>query len=97
LAQRQPIADFWFSTMFVRFKRDHRQAFGSSLTEEAERLCVRLQSSIGQLTFQSMLTEICNFMARSSDSHAQSYFDFWDAVVNRRKPVERPLVAAGQN
>jgi hypothetical protein len=95
LAQRQPIADFWFSTMFARFKRDRRQAFGSSLTDEAESLCVRLQGSIGQLTFQSMLTEICNFMARSSDNHAQSYFDFWDAVVNRRKPAERPLLAAG--
>jgi hypothetical protein len=87
-AQRQPIADLWFATMFARFKRDSRSAFDSPLTDKAERLCKKLQESTGQLTFQRILAEISDFIALSGDA-AQNYFNFWDAVINKRQPVSR--------
>ena len=88
-AQRQPIADRWFSTMFVRFNRDNRTAFDSPLTAEADRLCQKLRSSTGHLTFQNILAEISGFMALTSKTNAQDYFDFWDAVINKRQPAPR--------
>lgn len=88
-AQRQPIADLWFSTMFTRFKRNNRSAFGSPHTEDAERWSKKLQESTGQLTFQNILTEISGFIALSSKASAQDYFDFWDAVINKRQPLPR--------
>jgi Glycosyl transferase family 2 len=90
-AQRQPIADRWFSTMFLRFKEDNRTAFDSPLTEAADRLCEKLQSSTGQLTFESVLAEIRGFIALSSQTGAQDYFDFWCAVIDKRQlPPRRP-------
>jgi hypothetical protein len=86
-AQRQMIADRWFAVMFGRFTRQPRLAFGSDLTEEADKLCAKLRTAVGQLTFQRMLLEISGFIALSSQSRAQDYFDFWDAVVNRRDQV----------
>jgi hypothetical protein len=90
LAQRQAMTDRWFSTMFVRFKGHARLTFESRFAGEAESLCAKLQASTGQLSFHNMLTEISSFIALFSKSHAQSYFDFWDAVLNKRKPVSRP-------
>ena len=87
LAQRQVIADRWFATMFTRFKGHARLTFGSPLTGEAEKLCAKLLTSTGQLSFHGMLTEICGFLALSSKGQAQSYFEFWDAVINKRKPA----------
>jgi len=95
LAQRQPIADLWFAAMFHRFKYQRRLTFGSSLADEAEILCAKLRTSTGQMSFGDMLTEVSGFIALFSKDSAQSYFDFWDAVINRRKPAERPLLAAG--
>jgi hypothetical protein len=86
-AQRQMIADRWFAVMFGRFTRQPRLAFGSDLTEEADKLCAKLRTAVGQLTFQRVLLEISGFIALSSQSQAQDYFDFWDAVVNRRDQV----------
>lgn len=94
IAQRQAVADRWFATMFARFKGHARLTFGSSFADEGEELCVKLRTSTGQLSFQNMLAEICGFMALISKSKAQSYFDFWDAVLNRRKPVARPAAVA---
>jgi|EndMetStandDraft_5_1072996.scaffolds.fasta_scaffold14486_5 hypothetical protein len=88
-AQRQPIADLWFATMFARFKRDSRSGFDSPLTDKAERLCKKLQESTGQLTFQRILAEISSFIALSSGDAAQAYLIFWDAIINRRQPVSR--------
>ncbi len=88
-AQRQPIADRWFSTMFLRFREDNRTAFNSPLTEAADRLCEKLQSSAGHLTFQRVLAEISGFLALSSQTGGQDYFDFWDAVNNKRQPPPR--------
>ena len=36
-----------------------------------------------------MLAEICGLIALFSKDHAQRYYDFWDAVINRRKPIPR--------
>jgi hypothetical protein len=88
-AQRQPIADLWFSAMFARFKRDNRSAFGSPHAEDAERWCKKLQESTGHLTFQNILTEISGFIALSSKASGQDYFDFWDAIINKRQPLPR--------
>lgn len=85
-AQRQSIADRWFSMMFVRFKGHPRFVFESRFARQADQLCAKLQTSAGQLSFQTMLTEISSFIALSSQSCAQSYFDFWDAAINRRQP-----------
>jgi hypothetical protein len=88
-AQRQPIADLWFTTMFARFKGDRRTAFNSQLANDAERWCEKLLDATGQLTFQRILAEISGFIALSSNDTAQNYFDFWDAVINKRQPVSR--------
>jgi Glycosyl transferase family 2 len=95
LAQRQPIADLWFAVMFHRFKSQRRLTFDSSLAGEAEILCAKLRTSTGQMSFGDMLTEVSGFIALFSKDSAQSYFDFWDAVINKCKPTAPPLVAAG--
>ena len=92
-AQRQPIADLWFTVMFARFKQDNRFTFGSPLSEDAERWCRNLQESTGQLTFERILAEISKFIALSSTDAAQDYFEFWDAVISKRQPVPRRSVA----
>jgi len=87
LAQRQVIADRWFSMMFMRFKSQARLTFESRFADEADKVCAKLQASTGQLSFQGMLTEICGLIALSSKDNAQRYRDFWDAEINRRKPI----------
>ena len=84
VAQRQLIADLWFSTMYARFKANPRLTFGSPLTDEAEKFCVRLQEATGQLTFEKLLADICGFMTIFSKSQAQNYFGFWSAALNKR-------------
>lgn len=86
-AQRQALADRWFSMMFMRFKANPRLAFESRFVRQADQLCAKLQTSAGQLSFQSMLAEISGFIGLFSQSHARSYFDFWDVVVNKRQPA----------
>jgi hypothetical protein len=90
IAQRQVIADRWFSEMFIRFKGHARLTFGSRFTGEADKLCEKLLTSTGQLSFQNMLTEICSLIALFSKDNAQRYYDFWDATINRRKAAPRP-------
>jgi hypothetical protein len=90
LAQRQVIADRWFSEMFMRFKGHARLTFGSRFTGEADKLCEKLLTSTGQMSFQNMLTEICSLIALFSRDNAQRYYDFWDATINRRKAAQRP-------
>jgi hypothetical protein len=89
LAQRQAIADRWFSEMFMRFKGHARLTFESRFTGEADKLCAKLLTSTGQLSFQGMLTEICSLIALFSEGRAQHYHDFWDAVLNRRMSTPR--------
>jgi len=87
IAQRQAIADRWFSAMFVRFTGHPRLTFESGFAGEAEKLRDKLQVTTGQLTFDGMLTEICGLMALLSKDKAQRYHDFWDALIKRRKPA----------
>lgn len=86
-AQRQPVADRWFAAMFARFRGHPRLTFESSIVAEAEKLCVKLRASTGQLSFHTMLMEISSFIALTSKDRAQVYFDFWDAVLNKRQPA----------
>jgi len=86
VARRQPIADRWFTAMFGRFKSHPRLTFDSALADDAEKLCAKLRAATGQLTFQNILSDVCGFMALFSQSKAQSYFNFWDAVLNKRQP-----------
>lgn len=100
LAQRQSMADQWFSTMYHRFKGQPRYTFGSLYADEAEKLCAKLRSATGQLSFHEVLTAISGFIALFSKAHGQTYFDFWDAILNKRQPVPREaapprLAAAG--
>jgi len=95
-AQRQLIADRWFSSMFIRFKGHARLTFESRFTGEADRLCAKFLTSTGQLSFQDMLAEICSLIALFSKCHAQRYHDFWDAVLNRRTPISRVASVAAQ-
>jgi hypothetical protein len=95
MEQRQPIADLWFYAMFHRFKSQERLTFGSSLAGEADKLCDKLRKMSGRMSFHDMLADLAAFMALSSKDDAQRYFDVWNAVINRRKPAERPLAAAG--
>lgn len=81
--QRQAIADLWFSVMFTRFKRDQRMTCESPFTDEATRLCAKIVTSTEQLSFERILTEISGFFALFSRQRAQSYFEFWNAVLNR--------------
>lgn len=89
LAERQPVADLWFTTMFNRFRGDNRSAFNSPLTDDAERWCKQLLQSTGQLTFERILAEISDFIALFSGDSARNYFNFWDAVIHKRQPVSR--------
>ena len=97
MPQRQAIADRWFSTMFVRFKGQSRLTFGSGLTGEAEKVCAKLQTTTGQLSFEGMLAEICAFIALSSKDGAQRYDDFWRAVIAKGKSTPRPAAAPAAN
>ena len=84
LQQRQIIADTWFSHMYVRFKFGGRPTFDSKFAAEAETVRGKLLTLAGSLSFQDLLIEIASFMALSSTDKARSYFDFWDAVINKR-------------
>lgn len=90
-AQRQAIANLWFSTMFARFKNSKRLTFGSKHTGEVEQACARLQSMAGSVTFDVMLTEICAVIGTFSKQKATDYFDYWDATLKRRKPPVRAV------
>ena len=87
LALRQAVANSWFATMFARFKGNERLTFGSSHAKETEKLCAKLRAIAGTKSFDSMLEDICSVMALFSKSRAQDYFEFWDALLNKRKPA----------
>lgn len=88
-AQRQAIANLWFSTMFARFKNSKRLTFGSKLAGDMEQSCAKLQAMAGSVTFEVMLTEICAVLKTFSEEKARDYFDYWDATMKRRKPPAR--------
>ncbi|MDP2296529.1 MAG: glycosyltransferase family 2 protein [Pseudolabrys sp.] len=90
MAARQPIADRWFSSMFVRFMKNPRTNFGSPLAAEADAFCEKWKVSAGRLSFQDMLGDICAFIALFSKDGAEKYFAFWNPVLNRQKPGTPP-------
>lgn len=94
LAQRQSVADLWFSAMFARLQNNNRHASGSRLAGDADRLVAKWRASNGRLTFDNMLTDITNFVALFSESKARRYFDFWRAVLEKRDPLAQEAVAA---
>ncbi|HZP70789.1 MAG TPA: hypothetical protein VFB29_12665 [Pseudolabrys sp.] len=95
-AQRQRIADLWFTAMFNRFRRDSRVTCDSPFTGEAEKLCAKLAGATGQLTFERVLADISGFFGLFSKDRAQGYFEFWDSVLNRRRPFAPAAAAAGK-
>jgi hypothetical protein len=84
-AQRQALADLWFSTMFNSFKLQPRNDAGSPLGGEAEKLCARWREAAGQLSFADMLADICQFLALSSQENALKYFAFWSTILGLRR------------
>lgn len=88
-AQRQAVANLWFSTMFARFKNNKRLSFGSPLAADVEKACAKLQAMAGTVTFEIMLAEICAVLGTLSKDKAQAYFDYWNALLTRHKPVAR--------
>jgi hypothetical protein len=92
-AQRQAIANLWFSTMFARFKGSKRLTFGSKQAAEVEAACLKLQGMAGSVTFEIMLTEICAVLKTFSEDKARDYFDYWDATLKRRRPPVRAAAA----
>jgi Glycosyl transferase family 2 len=93
LAQRQHIADLWFSVMFARFQSQVRNTFGSPFAAEAEKLRAKLLFTSGRVLFQEQLAEICDFIALFSPDKARSYHEFWDAVLNRRAPPPKSVAS----
>jgi hypothetical protein len=84
IERRQVIADLWSALMYARFTQQLRLTFGSPFTDEAEKICAKLRAITTAQTFDDMLADICSVIALFSKEKAQAYFEFWDAVVNRR-------------
>ena len=85
LAQRQKIADIWFTAMFRRFQVHPREDFGSPLAGAAEKICVKWKAAVGQLSFEAILVDICEFMALASPEHAMAYFNCWGNFLSMRQ------------
>jgi hypothetical protein len=82
-AQRQAMADRWFVTMYQRFMRIPRDGFGSPQAGKAEALRAKWKTPAGALSFESILAELCGFLALSSEAHAQKYFEFWNPISSK--------------
>jgi len=85
-ALRQAIANHWFVTMFARFKNNIRITFGSPLTEAVELRCEKLKSLSAPISFDAMLADVVGVIALASEAQSQRYFDYWDAIINKRAP-----------
>ena len=84
-AQRQQMADLWFSTMFQRFMVNQRLIFDSHCGPQADALCTKLRGSAGHLSFVDMLSDICHFIALSSPENSQRYLSFWAGMLAPRR------------
>ena len=84
VALRQGIANHWFTTMFARFNNHARLTFVSPFSAEVEARCERLKTLSVPMSFDAMLEEITGILALVSQSKAQIYFDYWDAIINNR-------------
>jgi hypothetical protein len=84
LSQRQTFADYWFALMFRRFQLDYREGYGSPYAGHADTLCSKWKAAAGQLTFEAILGDICQFLALTSRAHATRYFDYWSGLIGQR-------------
>jgi hypothetical protein len=91
---RQRVADIWFSMMYMRFKHGSRMSFDSAFAGEADKLCAKLQTAAGKLSFQEMLSDISDFFSLFSREQGRQYFAFWDAILNKRQPPAHAKPAA---
>ena len=62
-----------------------RDGFGSPHAERAEALRTKWKTSVGQLSFEGMLAELCGFLALSSEDHARKYLGYWKPIVSKRR------------
>ena len=85
LAQRQDLADFWFAAMFKRFQISKREDLGSRYSADAEKLCAKWKAAAGQLSFEAILADICQFLALFSTNDATRYFAFWSNMLGLRQ------------
>jgi hypothetical protein len=87
IAQRSVIAERWYAQKYSYFKHQKRLSFGSPLDDEADKLCDKLRSMNGQLSIQDALSTVSNFIALSSKTNAQKYFNCWNDMINGRGPI----------
>lgn len=92
-AQRQIMADRWFSVRFGAFVSDKRSTFDSKFEVDVQQTLARLLTSSGQLSFKGLLVEICNVIALFSKEKAKLYHAFWNAQINQAAAL--PSQAAG--
>ncbi|MBV9260933.1 MAG: hypothetical protein JO205_06130 [Pseudolabrys sp.] len=95
MAQRQPIADLWFSVMYQRFQGQPRMVFDSQFAAEAEKLRAKYAQPTAQMSFENMLADVSSFMGLSNASFGQRYFDFWGEQVGKPHAVAPRMAAAG--
>jgi hypothetical protein len=81
IAQREVIAERWFAQKYSYFRNQKRLSFGSPLDDEADKLCDKLRSINGSISIEDALSTVSNFIALSSKTNAQKYFDCWNAVI----------------
>ena len=62
-----------------------REDLGSALAAQAEKLCAKWKGAAGQLSFEEMLADICQFMALFSPEDAMAYFTFWAHFLGMRQ------------
>jgi hypothetical protein len=85
LSQRQQMADCWFSYMFTKFQQSKQEDLGSAFAADAEKLCVKWKAAAGQLSFEALLADICQFLMLFSVQDAMRYFAYWGNILGLRQ------------
>jgi hypothetical protein len=81
LAERQAMANQWFEVMFRRFVGDANARYDSKLTAEANHLHAKWRQGFPNFTLDSLLADICAFIALTSPEKAEAYRAFWTGVA----------------
>ena len=100
LDQRQLMADRWFSLNFLRFRGQDRAIGESRFVGDAQKLRAKLETSMGQLSFQDMLTEICGLFALFAQGKAHAIMTFGmrrSTVVQPPRPTSMLPLQAGRS
>jgi hypothetical protein len=85
LSQRQQMADYWFSYMFSKFQVAKQEDLGSAFAADAEKLCVKWKAAAGQLSFEALLADFCQFLALFSVGASMKYFAYWGNMLSLRQ------------